>query len=153
VNRFCNKFDKKMISAIWNLASPSGRGYSSFLKANMPAFAMDGSLIDPRMLKLSTGKLFLPRQLMAARQDEGALVIAVGWLNDSNLVAERLNDELMVVTGNVTSYSEATATGLKRFALNGTFELPLRPDHATHVFLYFASRDGKDFSDSICFEV
>ena len=153
VNLFCNKFDKKMIAAIWNPASPSGRGYSSFVKANMPAFDLDGSLIDPRMLQLSTGRLVLPRQLMAEPQAQGAPVIAVGWLNDSNLVAERLNDELMVVIGNGNNYYVPTFTGLQRSALNGTFELPVRTVNVTHVYLYFASRDGNDFSNSICFGV
>ena len=153
VNAFCNKFKRPAIRGIWNLASPSNRGYSLFVKANMPAFDLEGELIDARMLQISTGKLILPRQLKAERQAEGASLIAVSWMNDANLVTERLNDELMTVSGNATHYSDVLATGLHRSDLRGTFELPFRPLNVTHVFLYFASRGGQDFSDSMCFEV
>lgn len=153
VNGFCNKFKRPAIRGIWNLASPSNRGYSLFVKANMPAFDLEGELIDAKMLQISTGKLILPRQLIAERQTESETLITVSWMNDPNLVADRLKDELMTVSGNGTHYSDVVATGLHRSALNGTFELPFRPLDVTHVFLYFASRGGHDFSDSMCFEV
>lgn len=153
VNAFCNKFKRPAIRGIWNLASPSNRGYSLFVKANMPAFDLEGELIDARMLQVSTGNLILPRQLAAERQTESASLLAVSWMNDPNLVAERLNDELMIVSGDGTHYSDVVATGLHRSDLNGTFELPARPLNVTHIFLYFASRGGNDFSDSRCFEV
>ena len=153
VNGFCIKFQRPAIRAIWNLASPSNRGYSLFVKANMPAFDLEGGLIDARMLQISTGKLILPRQLMVERETESASLIAVSWMNDPNLITERLNDELMTVSGNGTHYSDVAATGLRRSALNGTFELPFRPLNVTHLFLYFASHGGNDFSNSMCFEV
>lgn len=153
VNRFCNHFRKSMISAIWNLASPSNRGYSLFVKANMPAFALDGSLIDPRMLQVSTGNLLLPRQMMAERQGEGSSSIVLSWQNDPNLSAERLSDELMAVVSNGTQYSGAIGTGLSRSAMEGTFELPLKPANGSLVYLFFAAHDGKDYSASISLEV
>ena len=142
-----------MISQIWNLASPSNRGYSLFVKANMPAFALDGSLIDGKMLKVSTGNLLLPRQMMAERQGEASSILALSWQNAPNLSAERWKDELMVVVSNGTQYSGAIATGLSRSAMEGTFELPLKPDNVSMVYLFFAAQDGKDYSESVCLEV
>jgi hypothetical protein len=153
VNKFCNHFKKTMISEIWNLSSPSNRGYSLFVKANMPAFALDGSLIDPRMLQVSTGNLLLPRQIVAQRQGEGTSSIVLSWQNDPNLSNERLNDNLMAVVSNGQQYSGAIETGLSRSALEGTFELPLKPSDVTLVYLFFAARDGKDYSSSISLEV
>ena len=153
VNKFCSHFKKSMISAIWNLASPINRGYSLFVKANMPAFALDGTLIDPQMLQVSTGNLLLPRQIIAERQGEGSSSIALNWQNDPNLSVLRLTDELMAVVSNGTQYSAAIATGLSRSAMEGMFELPLKPANVTLVYLFFAAKDGKDYSGSISLEV
>lgn len=53
------------VSKIWNQDSEAMNGYASFMKANLPAFAMDGTLIDPHMLHLSAGKLPVPLYLHA----------------------------------------------------------------------------------------
>ena len=48
------------VQQIWNLGSQKMNGYALFMKANMPAFSLDGSLMDPQLIQLSTGKLHLP---------------------------------------------------------------------------------------------
>ena len=61
VSKFCKLFKNSLISRIWNYEEEKMTGYSLFLKANMPAFALDGSLEDAKKIQLSTGKLrFLP---------------------------------------------------------------------------------------------
>jgi len=59
----------------------------------------------------------------------------------------------MVITGVDGLYSEITATGIMREDLHGTFELPITPVRATHIYLFFASKDRRDYSESVCFEV
>jgi len=144
---------KTKVAPIWNLAAERTNGYAWFIKANMPAFALDGSIIDPKMLKISTGKLHLPMDLEATREIAGSSVIAVSWKNDPNLKGKRLDDELMAVSDTDGHYSALTPTGLLRSSQNGTFALPVKPADATHVYLFFASQDGLDYTESVCFEL
>ena len=75
----------------------------------------------------------------------------VSWQNDPNLRGERLNDALMAVSSVDSKFSTITATALNRASLGGSFELPAKPVAATHIYLFFASSDGMDYSDSSCF--
>lgn len=145
------------ISAIWNQGSELMNGYALFLKANMPALALDGSLMDPRMLQLSTGKLNLPQELKAFRVEGESSGMEVSWKNDPLLSGERLNDQLMAIATNGNKYMEMMATGIERGDAGGIFELPAKPSYHmkdfTHVYLFFGSRDEKDFTASSCFEI
>lgn len=53
------------MSRIWNSAAEQMNGYAWFLKLNLPALEMDGTLIDPKLLKVSDGKLPVPQNLQA----------------------------------------------------------------------------------------
>jgi len=44
-------------------------------------------------------------------------------------------------------------TGLERSAQSGLFTLPVKPIDATHVYLFFASADDMDYTESVCFEI
>src|SRR5665647_173138 len=72
----------QQFSAIWNKATDQMNGYAWFLKQNMPALAMDGTLIDAKMLKVSDGKLSIPKDLRAERLPDDATTITVSWQND-----------------------------------------------------------------------
>ena len=63
VNSFCTQFRSSVIPLIWNPMAKKMAGYALFFKANIPAFGLDGSLADPKMLQFSTGKttIRLPR--------------------------------------------------------------------------------------------
>jgi len=148
-----SQLKKTKVAPIWNLAAERMNGYACFIKANMPAYALDGSIIDPKMLKISTGKLHLPMDLEATRETAGSTVIAVSWKNDPNLKGKRLDDELMAVSVNDGHYSALTSTNLLRSAQNGLFTLPAWPADATHVYLFFASQDKLDYTESVCFEI
>ncbi len=148
-----SQLKKTKVAPIWNLAAERMNGYACFIKANMPAYALDGSIIDPKMLKISTGKLHLPMDLETAQEAAGSSVIVVSWKNDPNLKGKRLNDELMAVSATEGHYSAMTPTGLLRNSLGGTFTLPVKPADATHVYLFFASNDGLDYTESVCFEL
>jgi len=136
VTSFCNQFQFSLIPQIWKLAGKKLNGRNLFLKTNMPAFAMDGSLADPKMLRFSTGKLPLPQQLKAERTAVESTTIAVSWNNDPYLDPQRLTDHLMAISAGNGNYSYLTSTGLVRGAMNGSFELPPHPIGATHLYMF-----------------
>lgn len=143
----------EQVSKIWNDAAQQMNGYAWFMKATLPALEMDGTLIDPKLLKVSDGKLPMPQQLRAERLSDRPNTIALSWQNDPHARGERLNDEVMVVSYKDGNFSRVTATDLARGAKEGSFELPVKPLNATHLYLFMASRDGEDYSGSICLDV
>jgi len=143
----------ELMSKIWNNAAEQMNGYAYFMKANMPALELDDTLIDPKLLKISAGKLPVLQQLTAERQPDNSAIIVVSWQNDPHLKGERLNDELMVVSFADDKFSPITATGIVRGAKKGSFSLPLHPTTATHIYLFMASRDREEYSESVCVEV
>ena len=109
--------------------------------------------MDPKLLRLTTGKLTLPIGLIAGRPEVGGPIIEVSWPQDLNLGGIHLKDELMVISAADGQYSDIMTTGITRNDLNGSFELPVEPNDATHIYLFFESRDRRDYSESVCFEV
>jgi len=138
---------------IWRLAAVKMNGYALFMKANMPAFGMDGSLIDPLLLKVSAGKLHLPLHLKAERLPERPSAIAVSWQNDPHLKSERMQDELMAISSADGKFSLIIPTGILRGAMNGSFELLPKPEAPTHIYLFFASRMREEYTESVCFQI
>jgi len=153
VVKFCGQFKSSVIPQIWNTAAVKMTGYALFLKTNMPAFAKDGSIEDPKKIRFSTGKLLLPQGIEANRMDEESSTIQVSWLKDAHLGGKNLKDELMYICAVDGLYSEITATGILRGKLNGSFELPENYKAATHIYLFFTSQDRRDYSESMCFEI
>ena len=153
VNSFCGQFKYSVIPQIWNAAAVKMSGYAYFLKSNMSAFAPDGSLGDAKKIKLSTGNLIWPEGFEARRSEVDANTIEVNWPKYLNIGGIHLRDELMVISAADGHYSELTYTGIVRLDLNGSFELPNLPIAATHLYLFFGSKDRRDYSESICFEV
>jgi len=120
----------------------------------MPAFDPDGALEDVRKIQLSTGKLPFPPDLQVVRSGVVPNSIDVNWTREMKCNGYRLSDELMVVSAADSHYSEITQTGIKRGDLQGTFVLPLlRPFPGTHIYLMFTSKDHRDYSTSVCFEL
>jgi len=141
------------IAKIWNSAAEQMNDNAWFMKLNMPALEMEGTLIDPKLLKVSADKLTLPQQFTAERKPDDAATIVVSWQNDPHIKGERLLDELMVVSYANDQFSPVTATSLVRGVKNGLFSLPPHPTVATHVYLFMASRDCEAYSESVCFEI
>ena len=148
-----SQLKKTKVAPIWNLAAERMNGYACFIKANMPAFALNGSIIDHGMLKISTGKLHLPMELEVSRESTESSAITVSWKNDPNLKGKRLEDELMAVCSADGHYSSMTSTGLLRSSLGGFFIVPVWPSNAKYVYLFFASQDRLEYTASVCFEI
>jgi len=153
VMKFCSQFKSTVIPQIWNLAAVGTSGFRLFQKTNSPAFDPNGSLKDAKLLKFSIGKLTLPQGLTAGRAEVGGPVIEVSWPQDQHLGGLSLQDELMAISAADGQYSDIVETGILRGQLNGSFELPELPTPATHIYLFFGSKDHRDYSESVCFEV
>jgi hypothetical protein len=63
----------------------------------------------------------------------------------------------MAVSGADGQYSDVMATGIKREAKGGTFELPALPmpqaPGPVLLYLFFASANGKGYTGSVCFDM
>lgn len=143
----------KEFSAIWNMAAQQMNGYAWFIKANMPAFEMDGTLIDAPLLKLTDGNLPVAQMLNAERSAENASFIMLSWQNDPHTRGERLNDEMMVISFDGEHFSHVTSTGLTRSHSGGSFTLPAKPKEAEYLYLFFAAKDHRNFSNSQAFKI
>ena len=150
---FCGQFKSTLIPQIWNDLDEKSVGYKLFMKANMPAFGKDGSITDVKMLRLSTGNLTIPDGFEARRSETEANTIEVKWPKDLHLGGKHLKDELLVISAAGGKFSEITDTDILRGALTGSFELPAKPTPATHIYLFFGSKDRRNYSQSVCFEV
>lgn len=150
---FCGQFKDTVIPRVWTVAAEGRSGFRLFQKVNSPAFAPDGSLPDVSKVKLSTGNLTLPQGLKVSRKAAGSTTVNVSWNEDAELGGLHLKDELLAVSAGNGQYSDIIDTGITRGALGGTVELPGEPSSATHLYLFFGARDGKDYSPSMCFEL
>lgn len=151
VSTFARQFKETVIAQVWNDPGQRVSGHGRFLKANMQAFSAQGELIDPALIQLSTGELELPRGLQLIRPEMQGTPIEVNWPDSGSGIRSR--DELMVVSAGEGIYSEILNTGILRAQKGGSFMLPELKAAATHVYLFFGSRDRRSYSGSECFEV
>jgi len=146
VNAFCRNYRMQIIQPIWNLAPGKGSGYGRFLKANMPAFGLDGQLADRAMLHFSDGVLPLPFhfaiEMIAGENDK----IRVHWENDSLKSSMYDRDELFLVPALSDGFGEPYNTGIRRSASDATMVLPVETSKIEAVYLFFASADRKRYS-------
>jgi len=152
IHQFCAPFKRILIPQIWNGHAKTDNGYNLFVKTNTPAFGLDGELTDPKKIRLSIGNLPLPEQ-MEVHRIEGSQRIQMSWQKSRTLGGLTLKDKLMVISAGEGRFSELKATGLKRYDLGGTFELPEMASPATLVYLFFESLDQRYYSESVCLEI
>ena len=153
VMHYCQKFKHTAIPLIWNKLTPTNSGWSCFMKANAPAFDQEGVPSDVRLLRLSAGKLTLPLDFTAKRKADDPTMIEVSWKKNLSMGGVLLWDDLMAISSAHDQYSSILTTGIKRGDLAGSFHLPAVPVQPTHLFLFFASDDRENFTESICFEI
>lgn len=151
------KFD--MIAEIWRVAGAQNphqamNGYALFVKENIPAFNIDGSLIDPLCLVVSNGKLVGSQHLNVEQSGDVPSRIIVSWVNDPNCKPPRLEDQLMAMGYKKEVFSNVENTGLYRKDLEGAFLVPdpLPETDATHLFLFWCS-DDHQYSKSESFAI
>lgn len=150
---FCALFKHSVIPKVWKQAAEGSSGFRLFQKVNSPAFAPDGTIPDVTKIQLSTGKLTLPGGLKVNRKLAGSQTIDVSWSKDPDLGGLHLKDELMAIVSGEGKYSDILETGITRGSLGGTIELPDEPSPVSHIYLFFGSKDGNNYSPSICFNI
>lgn len=151
MNKLCNQFKDVVIPQIFNRAAKGMTGRNLFIQTNREAFDKEGYVNDPGMIKVSVGKLLLPSDLLVQRQQPGSSVINAQWTENHYKGGIAFWDELLVISYGQGLFSLIKYTGLQRGKLKGSFELPPLKAVATHVFLFFASLDRTQYSESICF--
>lgn len=157
VNSFCARFKDSVIPQIWNGMDKRMSGYALFLKTNMPAFGRDGTLEDVKRIRLSMGNLSFPQGFEARRSETENNRIEVSWPKELHVGGVHLKDELMLISAASGEYSDIMDTGILRGQLGGSFELPvltmLPTSSPMHLYLFFGSKDHRDYSESVCLEV
>ena len=153
INYFCRQFNDSVIPLIWKPSAVKMGGHAFFLKSNMPAFDAEGNLSDPKLLKLSTGKLTWPEGFTVKRKVDQPNTIEVSWEVDKVLGGIHLRDELIVISAGEGKYSDILETGITRGALSGSFDLPKLEAEAKYLYLFFGSRDRRNYSESRCEEI
>lgn len=153
MHHFCAGLKHTLIYIIWNDRATTGSGYNLFMKSNSPAFAKDGSLLDPLLLKLSMGDLPFPEGLTVERTAPGTDTIRVSWQKESHIGGSMFNDDLMAISYDGDQFSSMFITGIKRKDLGGTFDLPVNALRAEYFYLFFAAEDRRSFSNSISFKI
>jgi hypothetical protein len=146
VNDYCAKYKYSLIRQIWNLAAEYGHGYNLFLKANMPAFALDGQLAEVEKLHFSAGKLPLPQQFKAGMSTGTPAKVEVTWVNDENMAEVYNYDELMMIVGYPDHSTAPFATGVRRSSGKAFVDLPADYESSTGIYLFFAAHDRKSYS-------
>lgn len=153
MNNLSNQFKYVIIPQIWAPAAQRMTGRNLFIKTNKQAFDLQGKVTDWKLVKISQGKLFLPSEIRAQRQQAGSSVVNVSWIENYYKGGVPYWDELLAVSAGDGNFSPLKNTGIKRGELKGSFELPQAKTAATHVYLFFASLDRTKYSESICFEL
>jgi hypothetical protein len=144
ISEYCNNYRYTLIPQIWNLAAKNMSGRNLFLKANAPAFALDGELTAVDKLHFSAGDLPLPQQFTAKRKDDDPFKVEVTWTIDDNLSPVYLDDELMLVAGNADKFTGPIATGVLRKKGSAVISLRADPENFKSIWLLFRAykKDG-----------
>lgn len=150
VSKFVKQFKERLLPQIWNDAEERLSGHALFLKTNMAAFSSEGELTAPFNLKLSTGMLDFPQGMQLSAGEAANEPFTVSWTNGAT-GGVRMYDELMMISSGGGMYSDILYTGLLRGNKGGSFELPPLEANATHLYLFFGSRDRRSYSGSECF--
>ena len=146
IREYCGKYSRTLIPQIWNLAAEDGHGHNLFLKANSPAFALDGELTAFEKLHFSAGNLPLPQQITAKRLAGDPSKVEVIWTNDGNLSPAYAHDTLMMVAGYADHFSTPIATGVYRKKGEAVIDLPADFATITGIWLFFRTYEKDGYS-------
>ena len=153
VNAFCQQHNMRVIKSIWNLIPGKGSGYNKFLKANMPAFGLDGQLADRAMLHFSDGVLPFPFHFNFDMIPGELDKISVSWENDALISGKYSSDELCFLPAFADSFGDPYFTGIKRSSAMAMIDLPDYPSKTEALYLFFTSIDRKRYSPDKYVEV
>ena len=131
------------MNEIWNLAAQEMNGYAWFIKKNMNALHIDGTLISPSLIRVIDGSL--PEPLLKLDPTHpNPHEVKIEWTNDPHLAKQRLSDSLMVMTYQNHVFSEMINTGYKRNQESGIVPRPQADAQTGLCYLYFFFKNEKD---------
>ncbi len=151
INAFYKIYKFSVVVPIWNKIPEAWSGQNLFLKANAPAFGLDGELADSSLLHFSDGKLPSPFRYDVEPLAGEPAKISVGWENDPMLSSQFNLDELMVMVAHADQFSGPYATGILRSMQQGVITLPDGIMDLKAFYLFFGSPDRQSYSpDRYC---
>lgn len=153
ISDYCRKYKYTLIPQIWNLAAENGHGYNLFVKANTPAFALDGTLAEVDRLHFSAGRLPLPMQFSAQRSGTNPSKVEVSWINDQNLPMVYEHDGLIMVCTYPDRFTDPVETGVERKAQTALIDLPDHPEDITGIWLFFRTYKKDSYSPDQYFKI
>jgi len=131
------------MNEIWNLAAQEMNGYAWFIKKNMNALHIDGTLISPSLIQVIDGSL--PEPLLKVDQTHPVPnEVKIVWTNDPHIQKQRLSDSLMVMTSSNNAFSDMMATGYKRSQEFGIVPKPQADVETGLCYLYFFFKNDTD---------
>ena len=131
------------MNEIWNLATREMNGYAWFIKKNMNALHIDGTLISPSLIRVIDGSL--PEPLLKLDPTHpNPHEVKIEWTNDPHLAKQRLSDSLMVMSYQNHEFSEMIDTGYKRNQESAIVPKPRADAQTGLCYLYFFFKNEQD---------
>jgi len=131
------------MNAAWNLATKDMNGYAWFIKKNMNALQIDGTLISPSLIRVIDGSL--PEPLLKVDQTHPIPnEVKIEWTNDPHIKKARLSDTLMVMSYHDHVFSEMMNTGYKRSQESCIVPKPQADAQTGLCYLYFFFKNDND---------
>jgi len=138
------------MNEIWNLAAQEMNGYAWFIKKNMNALQIDGTLISPSLIRVVDGTLSEPL-LKLDPTHPIPNEVKIEWTNDPHIQKQRLSDSLMMMTYHDHVFSEMIDTGYKRNQEIAVIPKSV-PDSVTnlcYMYFFFKNEDDTLFTPSV----
>jgi len=136
------------MNEIWNLATKDMNSYAWFVKKNMNALHIDGTLISPSLIQVIDGSLpvplLIPICIGTDQNDPIPNEVKIEWTNDPHIAKQRLSDTLMYMTYHDEKFSEMMDTGYKRNQESGIVPKPQADTQTNLCYLYFFFRNDND---------
>lgn len=142
-----------LIHPIWNTYKiKSNSGYHSFIKANKPAFAMDGSILDYSILMASIGVLPMPFNLSAEKLDDNPY-FKITWDYEYSGLHLSLFDFFCYAVFNERNQLIPYFTSIYRKDKEAIVNLSENLKDGDFIYVFFSSRDRSQFSNSLSIKI
>jgi len=148
----CTKLSKflriDILNPIWTKMAGNITGQNLFMKTNISLFAPDGTITDYENLKVSVGRLPLPKNIVVQNDGATAGAIRITWNDNSGKDIAASTDRLRVVY--ITGTTAVVMEGLvfTRSECLATIQLNGISGQTVHVYVFFEDAEAGTFSES-----
>lgn len=151
VSRFAKSQMEILIRPIWNkIDHETLSGFNQFIKANKRAFEPIGLITNPRLLKLSEGRLYLPGSIKIESADikNDNLNLELSWKNHEFRKRAKANDTLMLILLREGYLSRPIDTKYLRKDSKAGVKIENVKELPNCIYLFFRSHDKEEYSES-----